>query len=258
LSEIPALLSQSRKEGVPMMKVRKPSIRHGDVADRDAPLGVPDAAADGGLEAALVGGDQELIGADAPRGGSADGDARASSADVAEYAEVGEHVAGVLRAANEAAGKILEEAQNDAERIAEATRSEAFATLSNANREADRLLGEADQHRVEADEAARATRQTADAYGEQQRRKAHAQAARIIAEADQEAARRADETAERYQTLQDHVGRTEQRLEHLVAGLRDLAARLDDVLHPGGVEDERATSPSLVPAATPKARDEPL
>jgi hypothetical protein len=245
-----------------MLKVRKPPTGRGDVADGDAPLELSDTSADGALEVALeveaaeaVDGDQELVGAD---GASADGDARASSVGAAAYAELGEHVANILEATNEAAAKILQEAQNDAERIAEATRSEVLATLGSANREADRLLGEAEQRRAEADEAARATRQAADGYGEQQRREAHAQAARIIAGADQEAARRADETAERYQTLKDHVVRTEERLEHLVAGLRDLAGRLDDVLHSGDVGDERAASPSAVAAPTPTARNEPL
>jgi hypothetical protein len=219
-----------------MLKVRKPSNGRGAIADDDAPHVPREAPADRRLEETMeveidrqLGPDQ---GGDSPHAVSPEGDLLESTVGDAEYAELGEHVASVLRAANEAAAKIRHEAAIDAERIAEATRSEAMATLSNANREADRLLGEADRRRVEADKAAKATRGAADAYGDEQRRDAHAQAARIIAEADQEAARRADATAERYEALQDHVGRTEERLEQLVAGLRELASRLDEVVHP--------------------------
>jgi hypothetical protein len=229
-----------------MLKVRKPSNGRGAIADEDALLAPPQAAADRGLEEEAEVETERQVGneeaGDSPHAVSPEGDLLESSAGAAEYAELGEHVASVLRAANEAAARIRQEAATDAERIAEATRSEAMATLSNANREADRLAGEADQCRVEADEAAKATRRAAEAYGDEQRREAHAQAARIIAEADQEAAHRADALAERHEVLQDHVGRTEERLEQLVAGLRELASRLDEVLHPGApAADEHVT-----------------
>jgi hypothetical protein len=155
----------------------------------------------------------------------------AAVADPAEYAALGEHVASVLKAANEAAARIRREAQDDAQRIADASRQEALATLSEANH-ADKVLFEADQFRLEAEEGAKATCAAAEAYAEQHRREAQEQASRLIAEADQEAARRARETAQRYRTLQDDVVRTEQRLEQLVGGLRELASRLEDVLQP--------------------------
>jgi uncharacterized protein YoxC len=211
-----------------MMKVGKPSNGRGAVADHDAPLGVSeelavDAAWEVGVES-----DDEVV---------------ETIDEAAAYAEVGAHVASVLKAADEAATRIREEARDAAERIAEASRQEAATTLREANRDADKLLFEAEQRRAEADEAAKAVRDAADAYADQQRNEAHAQASRVIAEAEQE-------TAERYETLQDNVVRTEERLERLVAGLRELAAGLEDVVHASASADEReATDSSIVEAA---------
>jgi hypothetical protein len=218
-----------------MLKVRKPSDGNGVIADRDAPLGT-DAALD------FVG-DQEV-----PDEGALDvapvGAGHESTGAVADYAELGEHVARVLQAANEAAARIRLDAEADAERIAEESRQEATTTLSEANRDADKVLFEADQRRAEADEAAKATRGAADTYADQQRREAQAQASRLIAEADQDARRRAQAAEERHKALTADVVRTEERLQQLVGGLRDLAARLEEVVHPRGSDaDSDAADP---------------
>jgi type IV secretory pathway VirB10-like protein len=223
------------KEGFCMLKVRKPSTGRGALADSDPTMG---SATD--FDAVLeVAGDADS-GADDTRGLPADAEG------TADYTELGEHVASVLHAANEAAARIRQEAEEDAERIADASRKEAMATLSEANRDADKLLFEADQRRAEADEAAKATRTAADAYADQQRREGHAEASRLIAEADQEAARRAHAAADRYQTLRDNVARTEDRLDQLVAGLRELAARLDEVLRPDASNPGRPATDTAV------------
>lgn len=212
-----------------MVKVPKPSMRRGEGADQAAAIDSrvatgfsldADAALDTGREPATVD----------PRGFAPDTDEHERADVPDDYAGLGEHVVSVVKAADEAAAKIRQEAADDAARIAAASKGEANAILSEANHDADKLLFEVEQRRAEADRAADATRRAAEEYADQQRREAQEHASRLIAEADQEAARRAQATAERYDTLQDNLVRTEERLEQLVGGLRELAQRLEDVL----------------------------
>jgi hypothetical protein len=248
-----------------MLKVRKPPLGRAAAADPKKSVGhghrpdsQSDPKSDGRSHPVANDGDRS---GDQPQG-PAGGEESRETAAVGDYAELGEHVAGVLKAANEAAARIRQEAAIEAERIAEVSRKEATTTLAEANRDADKLLFEADQRRAEANETAKATRKAADAYAGQQREEAEAHASRLIAHAEQEATQRASVAEKRHKTLEDNIDRTELRLEQLVAGLRELASRLESVVHPNGAGAEKATQssteqgdPTAEPNATPATRE---
>jgi hypothetical protein len=183
----------------------------------------------------------------------------------ADYTKLGEHIATVLKTAKEAAERITDEAHNDAERLRERSQEETSTRLAEANLEAAKMLSEADQRRVQTEEASKAARERADTYANEKRREAEAKASKAIADAEQVAARRARAGEERQRTLRENVDLTEKRLEQLAAGLRDLAGRLETLVHPNGVpapgddgqtqKGQDALSESLRPSVTaPEAK----
>ena len=149
------------------------------------------------------------------------------------HTDVGEAVAGVLRAAEEAAEKIRAEARTQAIEIVEAARGDATARIEELTREAERT-------RHDAEDYANDIRQAVESYGSQQRREADEEARRILAQAEQQA-RATREAAQqmagkiegdarlRNDGLRDEIRSLEDRRERVLIGLRELAAELNEL-----------------------------
>ena len=156
-----------------------------------------------------------------------------SPAQAKGYTDVGEAVAGVLRAAEEAAEKIRAEARAQAIEIVEAARGNASARIDELTREAERT-------RHDAEDYANDIRQAVDSYGSQQRREAEEEARRIVADAEKQA-RATREAAEemagqiesearrRHDGLRDEIRSLEERRQRVLVGLRELAAELNEL-----------------------------
>jgi chromosome segregation ATPase len=149
------------------------------------------------------------------------------------YTDVGEAVAGVLRAAEEAAEKIRAEARAQAIEIVEAARGDATARIDELTRESERT-------RHDADDYANDIRQAVESYASQQRREADDEARRILAQAEQQAratreaaqemaGRIEAEARRRNESLRDEIRSLEERRERVLVGLQELAAELNDV-----------------------------
>jgi chromosome segregation ATPase len=149
------------------------------------------------------------------------------------YTDVGETVAAVLRAAEEAAEKIRTEARAQAIEIVEAARGEATARIEELTRDAERL-------RSDAEDYANDIRQAVESYGSAQRREAEHEARRILAAAEsqarasreaahEKAGRLEDEARLRGESLRDEIRSLEERRERLLVGLRELAAELNEL-----------------------------
>ena len=128
--------------------------------------------------------------------------------DGADYEELGEHVASVLKAAELAAREIRTKAEQEAE-----------AQVTEAGRQAGEILHDAEGLRAEAEAYATRTREDADA-----------QASKVLQAAREEAAIRARDEEERQRALREDIERSENRLTELGAGLRDLATRLEELV----------------------------
>jgi hypothetical protein len=166
------------------------------------------------------------------------------------FAELGQHVATVLATAREAAEKIEDDARREAVAVLERAKVEAAETLSDARDKAAAIEQETNEKRSAAIAAAEDIRSRADAYAEQKRQ-----------EADEAARDRARAAEERQQELEANVERTEERLRKLVAGLRELAGRLDVLMGadaPGEAEadlDEALKRQAAQPVEVEAGRD---
>jgi chromosome segregation ATPase len=149
------------------------------------------------------------------------------------YTDVGEAVAGVLRAAEEAAEKIRTEARTQAIEIVEAARGEATTRIEELTHEAERT-------RHDAEEYAADIRQAVESYGGQQRREADEEGRRILAaaesqaratrEAAQEMAGQIEREARLHnERLRDEIRSLEERRERVLVGLRELTAELNEL-----------------------------
>jgi hypothetical protein len=148
----------------------------------------------------------------------------------ADYGKLGEHVTSVLEAANQAAAKIREEARSTAQEIAERAQREAGTWLEKARAETEKLSHEASRLRIEAEEESLEMKERANAYDTEKRREADRQASALIAGAKREASEHTKAAQERGAALAKNIELSEQRLRQLVAGLRDLAVRLEELL----------------------------
>jgi hypothetical protein len=164
-----------------------------------------------------------------------------------DYAQFGDRVASVLRAAEEAAEQIRADARAAAQEMTRQAEQEAKARLEQARREADRL-------RAEADAESMNTREAAQAYTATHRREAEEHAARVLSEAETQA-RASREAAEAMvhrieesaRALEEEVREQERmirgRMQRYLAGLRDVSTQIEAVLG----ETER-DAPPLVEA----------
>ena len=168
-----------------------------------------------------------------------------SAAPVREYTDVGDAVAGVLRAAEDAAEKIRVEAQTQAREIVERSKGDAATRVDELTREAERT-------RHDAEDYARDIRQAVDSYGTQQRREAEEEARGILADAEEQARATREAAQEmalqiegdarrRQERLRDEVRSLDERRQRVVEGLREMAAQLNELfpeLEPGAREAE--------------------
>jgi len=150
------------------------------------------------------------------------------------HADVGDAVAAVIRAAEEAAEKIRGEAQTQAREIVERSGADASARIEGLTREAERT-------RSDAEEYARDVRTAVDGYGTQQRRDAEEEARQILADAEeqaratreaaQEMAQQIDaEAHSRHERLREEIRSLEERRSRILHDLRELAAQLNDLI----------------------------
>lgn len=170
-----------------------------------------------------------------------------------DFSQLGDRVAAVLQAAEEAAEQIRNDASTTAEQLTREARQESSSLLENAKNEAQRL-------RVEADREAKNTREAVESYATNHRREAEEKAARMLAEAESQAraSREAAEAMakqieERAQTLGEEVREQERmirgRMQRYLAALRDVSGQIEEVIG----ETERG-EPTLVEALDERAQ----
>jgi predicted lipid-binding transport protein (Tim44 family) len=135
-----------------------------------------------------------------------------------EPGRFGEHVETVLRAAEDAAARVIQLARAQAEELRAAAEREAASRLEAAEAEANGLRSEAEQVR------AAAQRDIA-----RERAQLEEEAAKMRADAEREASR-ASAAAERYEEVLSDTALAEDRLRRLVGRLREVADRLDGLL----------------------------
>lgn len=156
-----------------------------------------------------------------------------SPAQAKGYTDVGETVAGVLRAAEEAAEKIRAEARAQAIEIVEGAQGSASTRI-------DELTRDAERSRQDADDYAKDIRQAVDSYGSQQRREAEEEARRIVADAEEQARAMREaaqemagqieaEARRRHDGLREEIRSLEERRQRVLVGLRELAAQLNEL-----------------------------
>ena len=163
----------------------------------------------------------------APRAVKADGEAEP----LTDYGKLGEHVTSVLEAANEAAAKIREDARTNAERVAKQSQTEARALLEQAQEHAEKLSRESERLHAEAKKESRELTQRAESYVAEKRREAEAESTGILSRALREASEHTRAAQERRSALARDVALSEERLGQLAGGLRNLAVRLEELVH---------------------------
>ncbi|MGH3023275.1 MAG: hypothetical protein ACRDNI_06425 [Gaiellaceae bacterium] len=165
------------------------------------------------------------------------------------FSDVGDAVAGVLRAAEEAAEKIRRDASAQAIEIVEAAREKATARIDQLTREAERV-------RHDADDYAGDVRTAVDSYGSQQRREAEEEARKILSDAEEQA-RATREAAQEmagqiegearrsHAGLREEIRSLEERRQRVLESLRELAAELTDLVPEPASRPRRAESELL-------------
>jgi hypothetical protein len=154
------------------------------------------------------------------------------------YAQIGEQVASVLAAAQQAAEEIRTKALEEAEAI-----------RAEAGREAQQVRRESEALGAEADEYSRQTREAADGYVATTRQSVEEEAAQRRAELDQEVRethRAAEQQAREIETealkrrtaIIEEAKRSEARLEQLLGVYRGMTSQLEDVLRAARAEDD--------------------
>jgi hypothetical protein len=172
-----------------------------------------------------------------------------------DYTALGDRVAAVLQAAEEASAQMRNDAHVAAEQMTRQAEQEAKSLLEDAKAEAQKL-------RLEADTDARNTREAVETYATKHRREAEEKASRALSEAEAQAraSREAAEAMarqieERAQTLGEEVREQERmirgRMQRYLAALRDVSGQIEDVLG----ETERP-EPTLVEALDPERAKE--
>jgi hypothetical protein len=172
-----------------------------------------------------------------------------------DYTALGDRVAAVLQAAEEASAQMRNDAQVASEQMTRQAEQEAKSLLEDAKAEAHKV-------RVEADTEATNTREAVETYATKHRREAEEKATRMLSEAEGQAraSREAAEAMarqieERAQTLGEEVREQERmirgRMQRYLAALRDVSGQIEDVLG----ETERP-EPTLVEALDPERAKE--
>jgi hypothetical protein len=171
------------------------------------------------------------------------------------YAELGDRVAAVLQAAEQAAEQIHADAETAVEQMTRKAEQESKTLLEEAKSEAQRL-------RVEADRDAKNTREAVESYATNHRREAEEKASKALSEAEAQArasreaaeamAQRIEESA---RSLEEEVREQERmirgRMQRYLAALRDVSGQIEEVLG----ETDRG-EPALVEALDPQRAQE--
>jgi hypothetical protein len=182
---------------------------------------------------------------------------RADEAAAKPYADIGERVAGVLAAAEQAAAQIKSDAEEQAAALRRRAEEEASARVEQAKQDAEKT-------RAEAERDVRETREAVDSYASQRRREAEEQSQRMLAEAETEAravreaaeqmAARIEDTAKRRQeAVREETRLVEARMQRALEGFRQMTARLEELLETPEAEE----SETLVEALDVDRRRQP-
>jgi vacuolar-type H+-ATPase subunit E/Vma4 len=175
---------------------------------------------------------------------------------------VGEHVASVLRAAEDAAERIEADARQEAARVVEEARREASEQADAARERVQTATAEAERLRLEAEAWSRQTREAAETYSSERRADGESAASEIVSDAKQRAAAIGEEAERRQQALKMDVSLAEERLRKLASGLHELADRLDELLMPASTitansdDRELMAHESLIDALAPALESE--
>jgi hypothetical protein len=165
------------------------------------------------------------------------------------YAEVGEQVASVLAAAQQAAEEVRTGAIQDAERIRQAAEADAASTRQEAESAAEQTQRESEALRAEAEQYSREAREAADRYAVATRQSVEDEVAARRAESEEHARdtqRAAEERAreieaaalERRRAIIEEAERSEERLEELLEEFQGMTSQLDGLVHARRAEGE--------------------
>jgi len=157
---------------------------------------------------------------------------------------VGEHVEAVLKAAEDAGERVVEDARMRAIAIRADAERDAASHIDEANVTAARLTEQAQAAHSEALASAERVRAAAEGDAAEVRAEAEEDAAKLRADAERDAATIAERTTVRYRELLNDTALAEDRLRRLVDGLRDVADRLDGLLAPAA--EGEAREPALL------------
>ena len=172
------------------------------------------------------------------------------------YTQVGEQVASVLAAAQQAAQEIRTTALEEAERIRDEAEADAASTRDEAGRVEEQTRRKSEALRAEADEYGREAREAADRYVATTREQVEDEAASRRAESEQEALekhRSAEQRArdietealQRRKAIIEEAERSEARLEQLLVVFRGMTSQLEELLRAeqaGGAADAQDDS----------------
>jgi hypothetical protein len=177
-----------------------------------------------------------------------------------DYGAVGAHVASVIATAEQAAGQIRHDANNEANAIREEARRDAAIVRD----EAVGALREAQRQRDDIDRRVQEVRDAADSYAEQRRREGDEEAAKIATDAANQAAAAVAEAERRARQIEDAARRrgakleresqqTEHRLGQLVSFARELADKVEQTLTDRDSTETDANGETLQEALTRSA-----
>jgi hypothetical protein len=179
--------------------------------------------------------------------------------EVSAYSEVGERIAAILDAAEEAAERIRTTARDEAAGILRHAHHTAAQRVEELTREPERLRDEAAQaaHRTreeadayaaetrsDADRAARDAVATAQREADELRQAAHDEVRRI----EEDGRRRGQEIAAEIKALTDLRDDTARRVQEVVAGLRSAASGLEERVLPFVDEAAAAAAAERAPS----------
>jgi hypothetical protein len=175
-----------------------------------------------------------------------------------DYAKVGEHVGTVLEAAKAAAEKMLIDASRDARQIRADAQLQAKVALEESQKKVERADAEAARLFADAKQQSDETRDEAETYAASTRQSADAEVAAILQNAEMQALDRVDAAQRRQRTLDRNIAATENRLRHLVGGVRELASGLEELVPAESTSDEpRAAESDDLSLATLRLAVEP-
>ena len=172
-----------------------------------------------------------------------------------DLTQVGDHIAKVLTAAEEAAEQLRAEADLEARQTKEEAAKAAEELKTRAEEEAHSERAAARRILEEAEATSAGLRADADEYVEERRRQADAQAELIVRDAEDRAARIAETAADRHRVVLSNIAASEKRLTELATSMRTVAGMFEEVIAAGPFEGDPAETP-LAKTPSVKALEE--